>query len=91
MKKQNFEKQKDKMSKVFFKVENIMDKSCFKHAGRFFTSLFGFFRNFFLVRADFTKVEHFLNENMENISIISKIFPEWQASCKFCFNALQQV
>ena len=31
------------------------------------------------MRPDFTKVEHFLNENMENISIISKTFPGKQA------------
>ena len=30
----------------------------------------------FFVRPDFAKVEHFLNENMENISIMSKTFPE---------------
>ena len=59
----------------------MLQKSCFKHAGRFFTSFFGF-RNFFFVRHDFTKAEHFLNKNMENISIISKTFPEQQASCK---------
>ena len=49
---------------------------CFKHAERFFTSFFGFFRNFFLVRPDFTKVGQFLNENMGNIFIISKTFLE---------------
>ena len=30
----------------------------------------------FFVRPDLTKVEHLLNENMENISIMSKTFPE---------------
>ena len=50
--------------------------SSFKHGERFFTSFFGFFGNFFFVWPDFTKVEHFLNENMENISIMSKTFPE---------------
>ena len=40
-------------------------------------------KNFFYVRPDFTKVEHFLNENMENISVISKTFLEQQASCNF--------
>ena len=60
----------------------MLQKSCFKNAGRFFTSFFGFFRNFFFVRHDFTKAEHFLNKNMENISIISKTFPEQQTSCK---------
>ena len=62
----------------------MLQKSCFKYGERFLTSFFGFFGNFFCVRPDFTKVEHFLSENMENISIMSKTFPEQQASCK-CF------
>ena len=42
----------------------------------FFRNFFRFFRNFFLMRPDFTKAESFLNENMEDISIISTTFPE---------------
>ena len=75
---------RDRLSKALLKVKNVMDKnrwshgcySSFKHGERFFTSFLGFFGNFFFVWPDFTKVEHFLNENMENISIMSKTFPE---------------
>ena len=65
--------------------------SCIKHAERFFTIFFGFFRNFFLVRPDFTKVEHFLNENMENISIIQNIQNSRQAAKKYTAKSLISV
>ena len=55
----------------------MLQKSCFKHVERFFTSFFGFYGKFFLVPPNFIKVEHFLNHNKQNIFIISKTFPEW--------------
>ena len=59
------------MSKVLLKLENVMHKGrwsqeCYRkivlskqeYSSQFF---FGFFKNFFLVHPDFTKVGHFLN------------------------------
>ena len=75
--------------------KNILSRLSIKYelptpTERLFTSFFGIFRKFFLVRPDFTKVEYFLNGNMENISIISKTFPEWQGAANF-FNIPQKV
>ena len=44
-------------------VKCMLWKSCFKYVERFFISFFAFFRNFFLERPGFTKIDHFLNEN----------------------------
>ena len=43
---------------------------------KFYVSFWMYPLVYFLVRPDFTKVEHVLNENMENTSIISKAFPK---------------
>ena len=74
------------MSKVLLKVKNSMDKSRWSHGcckkvvlnmQKDSSQVFlGSLEIFFFMQPDFTKVEHFLNENMENIPIISKTFPE---------------